>query len=158
MIEEMALVISIDGSYAEIRTEEKSACGSCEARNGCATAAVSEAMEKPPTLLRALNPIGARPGEKVVVGIEEAALNTVSMFFYAVPLAGLIIFALLGQFIAQWTGSDAGEPLSALGGVLGLVLGFVLLRRFIARVGDDQHYQVTVLRRADSPSVTFCAK
>lgn len=157
MIEEVALVTSIDGDYAEVRTEEKSACGSCGARDNCATATVAEAMEKPPMLRRALNPIGAKPGEKVVVGIEESALNNVSMFFYAVPIAGLILFALLGQFIAQWTGID-GEPLSALGGLLGLVLGFFLLQRFVARVGDDQRYQVTVLRRADTSPISFCTK
>lgn len=158
MIEEVAVVANCEGEFAAVRTEKKSACGSCAAREGCATATMSEALEKEPDLLRALNPIGAKPGDKVVIGIEEAALNKVSMAFYAMPLISMIVCALLGQFISQWADLGLGEPLSALGGLLGLILGFRLLQRFVSRVSGDRSYEVTVLRRADVSTVSFCAK
>lgn len=158
MIEETAVVTDCEGDYAAVRTEKKSACGSCEVREGCATATVAETMEKEPELLRALNPIGAKPGDRVVIGIEEAALTKVSMAFYALPLVSMIVCALLGQSISQWASLDMGEPLSAVGGLLGLVVGFLILQRFVARVSGDKSYEITVLRRADVSPISFCAK
>lgn len=158
MIEEMAVVADCDGEYAAVKTEKKSACGSCGARDNCATATIAETLEQEPELLRAFNPIGAKPGDRVVIGIEEAALTKVSMAFYALPLASMIVCALLGQFISNWAGLNMGEPLSALGGLLGLVLGFLILQRFVARVSGDKSYEITVLRRADTSPISFCVE
>ena len=103
-------------------------------------------------MLRVLNPIGAQPGERVVVGFEEGALTKASLAFYAVPLAGFILFALLGQGIAQWLKISA-EPVAVLGGILGLSLGLLWLRRFEAKVVHDKQYQAVVLRRAGESKI-----
>lgn len=159
MIEEIALVVGCDGEFAEVKAEQKSDCSSCGARDACGSAAVAEEMQnKGSTILRALNTIDARPGEHVVIGIEEKVLNEVSMAFYAVPLVSLILCAFLGQLFSQWTGIGSAEPLSALGGLLGLILGLLLLRRFVARTDSDQRYQITILRRADLSPFAVCTK
>ena len=157
MIEENAVVKLSEGEYAQVLTEQKSACNSCAAKDGCSTAAVAEAVESAPGVLRARNPIGAKTGERVVIGIEEVALTKISMAFYALPLVCLILFALLGQFIAPLIGASA-EPMSALGGLAGLIFGLWLLQRIVNRMGGNEHYEVTILRRAGGIPVTVCVK
>ena len=153
MIEETAVIIDCDGEYAQAETERSSACGSCSAKAACDTAALKEETNnKQEVVLRVLNPIGAQPGERVVVGFEEGALTKASLAFYAVPLAGFILFALLGQGIAQWLKISA-EPVAVLGGILGLSLGLLWLRRFEDKVVHDKQYQAVVLRRAGESKI-----
>ncbi|HEC17075.1 MAG TPA: Fis family transcriptional regulator [Sedimenticola sp.] len=155
MIEETAVIIACEGGHARVKTERSSACNSCSVKSACDTAALKEeAADGREAVLRALNPIGAQPGERVVIGFEETAVTKASLAIYVAPLAGFILFALLGQGIGQWLGISP-EPAAVLGGVLGLSLGFLWLRRFAAKAGYDEKYQAVVLRRAGESKITI---
>ncbi len=150
MIEETAVILECEGEYAQVQTERSSACGSCASRSACETASLKEEAERSPdAVLQALNPIAAKPGERVVIGFEEAALTKASMAFYAVPLASFILFALIGQWLA------ASESAAALGGVFGLAVGLLWLRRFSTKVSQNEHYQAVVLRRVSESTVSL---
>ena len=148
MIEEAAVILECAGEHAQVQTERASACGSCSSRTACETASLKEEADRAPdVVLQVLNPIGAQPGERVVIGFEAGALTKASMAFYAVPLVSFILFAIVGQWLTS------SEGVAALGGVFGLVIGLLWLRYFSNRASGDEHYQAVVLRRAGEVSV-----
>ena len=81
----------LDADYAEISVPRKSACGhDCEECAGCGmTGAAIHA--------RAHNPIGAQPGDKVVVQGSTKKLLGVVAVVYLLPVAGF----LLGYFLTD---------------------------------------------------------
>ncbi len=144
MIEESAYVIATEGELAWVETERKSTCGSCTARKGCGTGVLAKVVGRKLTQVVALNRAGARPGDTVVVGIDESSLVRGSLAVYAMPLLTLFAGALLGEYgFSAW----AGEAGSLFGGIAGLLLGFAWLRRFSRRSQADPRYQPVVLRR-----------
>ena len=82
----------LDASYAEISVPRKSACGhDCEECAGCGvTGAAVHA--------RARNPIGARPGQKVVVQSDTKSMLGIVSLVYLTP----IVFFLLG-YLLTWS-------------------------------------------------------
>ncbi|VAX09931.1 hypothetical protein MNBD_GAMMA26-1469 [hydrothermal vent metagenome] len=159
MIEETALILRCDGNYAQAETERSStsACNTCSVKSACDTAALKEDVANNDTqdvVLRVLNPIDAQPGERVVIGFEEAALTKASMAFYVVPLGSFILCAMLGQWLAMWLDVSA-EPVAVLGGIAGLVLSLLWLRSFSAKADLNEQYQAVVLRRVGESRVNF---
>ena len=154
VIEETAVVLSCDNSeFAYVEVHPKSSCGGCSASGVCGTAALSKVFGNKPTVTRVYNTLGVKPGVRVVIGIHEKALSRISVMFYLVPLIALIILALLGQSLATWLGFTAQEPFTILSGLVGLMVGLYLTRRFSERVNRDERYQPVMLRYADSSTV-----
>lgn len=81
----------LDSRYAEISVPRKSACGhDCEECAGCGmTGAAIRA--------KALNEIGAAPGEKVVVESSTQKLLGVVALVYLLP----VVLFLLGYFLSE---------------------------------------------------------
>ena len=117
----------LDATHAEISVPRKSACGhDCEECAGCGVSGVS-------VYARALNTVGARPGEKVVVESDTKKMLKIVSFVYLIPvvlfLAGyLITLALTPSVAVQYTAA-------VLGAVLGVVLAVWYDRRVKARGG-----------------------
>jgi sigma-E factor negative regulatory protein RseC len=148
MIEEQAVVISCEGDSAEVETQRKSACGDCSASGVCGTAAVTQMFGNRRSVLRVANPIAARPGDRVVIGVEDSVITYASFISYMVPVFALILTAILSQFIAARLGVVATEPYAILGGLFGLTFGLLLVRRFSNRINQDRRYQPAILRLA----------
>ena len=91
----------IDGNHAEISVPRKSACGhDCEECAGCGVTGTA-------VHARALNPIGARPGQKVVVQSDTGKMLHIIALVYLTPvllfLAGyLITMALTSSAVMQY--------------------------------------------------------
>lgn len=81
----------LNDNYAEISVPRKSACGhDCEECAGCGmTGAAIRA--------KALNEIGATPGEKVVVESSTKKLMSVVLLVYMLP----VVLFLLGYFLSE---------------------------------------------------------
>ncbi|ACL72172.1 SoxR reducing system RseC family protein [Thioalkalivibrio sulfidiphilus] len=146
MIEEQARVISVEQGHAWVETQRRSTCGSCAANKGCGTSVIAKMVGNRRSRVRAIDPVGVRLGDEVVVGIEEAALVRGSLAVYTVPLITLLVGALL----ARWLWPAAGEPVVVLSGLAGLAAGLVWLRLFAGRVSSDPRYQPVILRRLHS--------
>ena len=117
----------LPGGYAEISVPRKTACGhDCEECAGCGmTGAAIHA--------RAKDPVGVRPGQKVVVESDTKKMLKIVSFVYLIPvvlfLAGyLITLALTPSVAVQYTAA-------VLGAVLGVVLAVWYDRRVKARGG-----------------------
>ena len=120
--------------YAKVECVSKSACGSCASADNCGNSAIAKAF---PTRVHQFQ---VKLTEDVEVGDQvELALNAKNMlqsavFVYLVPIAMLIIGAALGKLITMQ--GVAGEWIIAVSTLMGLALGFLLVRsftRFFAR-------------------------
>ncbi len=130
MIEEAATVIGLQGDFALITTRRKSACGSCNASNGCGTSLIASLFPERSSRILVSNPVDAGIGDSVIVGLDESQLQKASLLLYAVPLLGLIVGAIAGQQGAIWTGYGwMAELISILCGLSGLIAGLMLVHR-----------------------------
>lgn len=151
MIEEAAHLVEIDGDYAWVETERRSSCSSCSAK-GCGTGALSKVFGRRSQRLKVLNPIGAKAGDEVVLGIHEQALLKGSVAVYIMPLLGMLAGALLGEGLAPQWGSDS-EALSIVLGLLGLAAGFFWLQRYNRGLSRDPRFIPVILRTASATPV-----
>ena len=100
----------LESGYAEVFLGRQSACsGDCHHCGGCG--AVREKL-----FVRAENPVGARPGDRVIVESDTGSVLLSAILVYLVPL--LLFFA--GYFL----GAALGWLPGLLGG-LGFCLGVV---------------------------------
>lgn len=146
MIEERAQVTSVSGEFAWIETFRKSACQSCSANKGCGTGALNDYFGKRMDKIKVLNPIGAKAGDKVIVGLQEDALLWGSLAIYLVPLVAMIMGAVIGQTGAANLGFAASDGVAVVSGLIGLGLGFVWVKFFSKKVSTDNRYQPIILR------------
>jgi sigma-E factor negative regulatory protein RseC len=93
-----------------------------------------------------MNPIGAKAGDKVVVGLEEGALVLGSLAIYLVPLVLMMLGAFVGQMAATNLGFVASDGVTAIAGLFGLGLGFVWMKFFSSKIATGSRYQPVILR------------
>lgn len=117
----------LDENHAEISVPRKSACGhDCEECAGCGvTGAAVHA--------RALNPIGARPGQKVVVQSDTNKMLRIVALVYLTP----VLLFLAGYFITMAVTSSAAIQYLAAGTgfAAGILLAVFYDRRLRQRGG-----------------------
>ena len=152
MIEESAHVISVEGDNAWVETERRSSCGSCSAK-GCGTGALSKVLGAKKQQMKVRNPVGAKAGDVVVLGIEEGVLLKGSLMVYILPLLLMLAGGLFGEALAPQWGSGT-EGASLLFGLLGLLLGFFLLRGYNRRCAGDSRFTAVILRRLNAAGTT----
>ena len=144
MIEEQARVMETGKGYAWVEIERRSACGSCQAGDGCGTATLAKFWSGRRVRTRALSELPLQSGDEVIVGLADGVLLRGALLAYLLPLALLLAGALLGE--AAFAG--ASEELVILSGALGLGLGFLAVRAMSRRFREDVRFQPVVLRRA----------
>lgn len=149
MIEETGQIVSCDGDYAWVETERSSACSNCSANKGCGTGALSKVYANRFSRVKALNQIDAAPGAAVVLGLQEDALVRGSLAVYGLPLLGLLLMAILGDVLANKMGFEEADGVITIFGIVGLLLGFYLVRLFSRKISHDERYQPIVLRYCD---------
>ena len=110
----------VEGPTAWVRVESPSSCGAC-AGKGCGSSIYTKLLNPREPEYPVENLIEARSGEAVVIGIEDGALLKAVYAGYLVPLALLLVGALIG--------SGWGELGSALGAVAGMLLAVAWLRQ-----------------------------
>ncbi len=147
MIEESGKIVEVNGDYAWIESERTSICGSCAVRKGCGTSVIAKLLGQRRVRMRVLNRIDARVGEQVVVGISETGLLRGSLAVYFVPLLGLFLGALGGQWLVASLLQLQSDAAAIAGAVLGFLLALVWLRHFSRNKDLDENYQPVTLRR-----------
>jgi sigma-E factor negative regulatory protein RseC len=119
VIEASARVVAVDGDRARVAVERQTACGSCAAKGGCGTRLISDWLPQRQLSFELDNQIGARPGDRVIVGLDESRMQRYALQLYAIPLAGLLLGAVGGHQFFAYQGWPA-EPGSMLLGLLGV--------------------------------------
>lgn len=151
MIEQEARVRAVDGDIAEVVVMRQSSCGSCQAKSGCGTALVGDLFPNREMALRLANTQQAQAGDRVLVGLPEAALQVAALLLYGLPLLAMIAGAIAGQWLAESL-ATAAEPAAIAGGLFGLTAGLVAARA-LGRRGD---MRPVMLRRLSAGSIAFC--
>jgi len=147
VIEETGLVISVQDDLAEVEGQPRSGCGSCAVEGTCGTSLLARYFGSKRLLLRAHNAIGAKPGERVVIGSSEGNLLEASVLAYLVPLLAMIGGAVAGVFVAERLAPVYTQVLSAVTGLSGLAAALAWLVGFIRAKSLDARYRPRILRR-----------
>ena len=117
MQQRVKILSCTENGMAQVACLRQSACsGDCHKCSGCG--AVRETM-----ILRAENPIGARPGDLVVVKSETKTVMKAVGAFYVAPLLLFFLGYLLGSL---WS---LGGLVSGLGFLVGIALAVVYDRK-----------------------------
>lgn len=117
----------VNANYAEISVPRKSACGhDCEECAGCG---VSGAAVR----ARALNPIDAKPGQKVVVESSTGKMLGIVAVVYLIPVVLFIVGYVSMVFAGAAVAMQYGVAIA--GFVLGIVFAILYDRRLKAQGG-----------------------
>ena len=153
MIEETGRVLECRPGVAVVETRRQATCDGCSAHKGCGTAVLGKVLGNRRNRVTAIDEIGARPGDEVILALSESALVRGSLAVYLVPLLGLIGGAGVGEMLGVRLAAE-GELLSGLGALAGIALGLLWLRAFTGRIRHDPRYQARVIRRVGEPAGT----
>lgn len=119
MIEEVAKVIQIDGQTVWVSAIQKSACGSCQAQKGCGHSLLAKVGQKQIDFPVLRHELDVAIDDQVLIGVPEQAVLRSSLLMYGLPLALMLVLALLAN------GLGAPEGLVVLSALVGMVLGFL---------------------------------
>jgi sigma-E factor negative regulatory protein RseC len=120
MIESPARVKRLDGDTAWVVSEAPTSCGAC-AGKGCGSSVFARFWHADEAEYPVANPIGAAPGDAVVVGLPDGSLLHAAIAGYGFPLIMLLAGAALGATIF-------GEPGAVFGGLFALILSLIWLK------------------------------
>lgn len=131
-MEQEAIVASVEGDHAYVEVGSTGAgCGRCHEKGGCQGSILGQLFRSRPRLFRIANPIGAAPGDHVIVRVAEGATLHAALLIYVLPLMCLLLGAIVGTVLAGAgkSNSDAAAALGALAGfALGVLSGLTLRR------------------------------
>ncbi|MEW5725682.1 MAG: SoxR reducing system RseC family protein [Thermodesulfobacteriota bacterium] len=140
MMTETALVVQTQGRRARVRVQRNEACASCAAAGACQAMGGGKEVE-----VEVINFLPAKEGDRVELCLPETSFLKASTITYMVPLAGLILGALLGQLLALTTGGPA-DALTIAGAALGLAAAAAVVLRYNRRFVSDERYIPRVIR------------
>jgi len=125
----------IDQNHAVISVARKTACGhDCDDCAGCGIS--SGAAVK----ARAVNPIGAKPGQKVVVESDTQKMLRIVAFVYVTPL----VLFILGYVLMVVLNASVAIQYSVAG--IGFVLGIMAAIRYDRHLRDLGGVSFTIVR------------
>jgi sigma-E factor negative regulatory protein RseC len=156
MIEERAVILTLDNASSEqinqiatLEIERKAACGICGQTRGCGNSIWGKVFAHKSTAFKAQNRINAKVGDSVIVGINEKALLKSAMLLYILPLATMLIGAILAKQF------NATELSAMLGAAAGLVLGLLWVKGHTMSSSYFSLQQPVILRLAADDAVVY---
>lgn len=138
MLKQQGRVLEQSGGLATVVLGPVAGCPACVAGKGCGAGIFGRLLQGKPVLVRLENPVGAQPGDAVVVGIAEALFLRLVMRLYMWPLLMAIAAAALGNYLAGRMTRQPGiiDGFSLLLGATGAGLGLVWGNGFRAQQGE----------------------
>lgn len=126
MIRGVVRVIAIDRGAVLVQPENQTACGACPSSPGCGTKTLSSYFNQRTRPLRLHNDFAAQVGDRLEVGIALATIIRISLVLYMLPLASMLMAAILAD---AGRGTDGVVLVAA---VFGLAAGFYMARLLYA--------------------------
>lgn len=145
MIEEIAEIIRVERGYAYVRPLVDSGCKSCSTKSGCTSLSFFTPKQKTDKVVKVQNPVYARPGEHVIIGVSSNALIGNSLLTYFLPVLTLLICAVLGSELFSMLHLNA-EIGSIIFGFIGLVAGFYVSRIVATQTQFRDSLDMIILR------------
>lgn len=142
MIEERAIVTSVDGEQVFIQALNMGNCQRCAEGRGCGGGLLGRlARHRQYSIPAATQVKGLQTGDAVVVGIGGDALLRASAIVYLLPLVGMIGLGAFARLML-----NAGDLLVAGFSVTGLAAGLLIVH-WKSRSLDARHFRPVILRR-----------
>ena len=146
MLEEHGIVVEIQDKFAFVETQRDNVCSHCTANKGCGTASLARVVGQKETLVRVRNQKNVKVGDRVVIGVAEAALLKSSLALYLIPLLSLFVVAIGYESLAKLFEWPSYEILTALAGLLGLFAGLMWVKRMSVKMSEDLSYQPVIVK------------
>ncbi|MCU7940200.1 MAG: SoxR reducing system RseC family protein [gamma proteobacterium symbiont of Bathyaustriella thionipta] len=142
MLEEIALVIKSTPDQLWLETETRSSCTHCSSSQGCGTSVLAKLFSVKRNQLNVENSLGAKSGEKVIIGLPDELLVRAAIWAYLLPLISMVLVTIVASVFG------AGEGMQSLLGLLGLAVGFIVVRRHTNGERSQQRFKPRLLRMA----------
>lgn len=155
MIEQKALVVGVERGYAWVIPQQQGAgCKGCSG-GSCSSSSAFDFLKREPQTqkLRVLNPVHARHGDHVVIGVQGEALVVYSFLAYLLPLLSLVLMAVVGREMFTLFALHA-ELGAVLGGITGLLGGLRFANSFCSNSLRSDDFQPVILRTQEPPVYT----
>ena len=141
MATEEGTVIKVIGANVLIKTMRSSSCEHCTSKGSCMSKGGGNEMQ-----VQALNPVGAREGDRVKISFSTGSLLKASFLLYVFPILCLIAGALCGQRLTASFPGLGESALSVISGLLAFGLSFVVVRSVSNKMAGKADYQPKVIR------------
>lgn len=142
MIVEKAQVLAVQGQYAIVHAQRRSACGGCSARNGCGVPLLGKLWPDRFGQLTVLNQAGARVGDHVQIGMAESGLLKGALILYVLPLLFVVLAIMVGVGIL---GSGISDLASIAFCGAGFAVGLLVARLLGKRLSGKTEYQTRII-------------
>lgn len=123
-------VTEVNKDEATVRLSEHSECAQCGSCGG-----------KDASLLQARNPLHAKPGQQVIVEIEDQNIVKSAFIIFVLPLLSLSGGAFLGYLLSRLTGGNE-LVLSSSAAVFALGITLFFIRSYDKKIRDTQSQPV----------------
>lgn len=111
------VVGEVNGGLAVVEVAvRENGCGRCHEVGGCGGQNLSRALCDRKKTITVANTLGVAVGERVQIGMDDAAIGAMATRVYVIPLIGILLGGALGQALVSE---------GSVGGVLGALGGFV---------------------------------
>jgi sigma-E factor negative regulatory protein RseC len=148
---EEGVVVRVDASGTWVKTLRSGACDSCSSKAACHSMGGGKEME-----VAAVNPIGARVGDRVLLKMDTGPFLKGTFLVYLFPILLLVAGAAVGEWTSRLSGIDSPWP-SALLGFGSLAVGLLLMKIIAGRLVKNDAYRPRIARvtgRGRDPSGT----
>ena len=147
LIRETGTVEAVEAGLALVRARRSSACRDCASAGFCEAGAAAHAV------IRADNPLGAVPGQRVRVAVPASGLLGGGLLLYGLPLAGLFAGMAAGLWLAARRGAAGADLWGAAGALAGLLLALAFQRLVNARLARASRFRPRIVEiLPDGPS------
>jgi sigma-E factor negative regulatory protein RseC len=151
VVTETGVVFKAGHGTAWVRSTRTNACEHCAEKQTCKTLGGGKDVE-----VEALNPIGAREGDQVVLSFHSTSLFKLSFLIYIFPVLAMIGGALIGQNAAPNYDMDESAA-AAIGCFLALAAAFLFIRLIGNRMSGKETYRPKIIRISRMPLPEACA-
>ncbi|MCX7779478.1 MAG: SoxR reducing system RseC family protein [Negativicutes bacterium] len=128
------IVLATVNGIAKVKVARHSSCENCGSCPGN-TAAVLEAR----------NPVDARPGQRVLLEMQQDSIVKAAFIVFILPLLGVFAGASGGTYLADALLVPA-NPVQIGGGIFGFTISLYAIRRFDRRARSDNDMRPVIIR------------
>lgn len=147
MNETEGIVQEARNNKALVTTDRQAMCGQCTAKSFCGMFGGGEEV-----LTEALNPVDAKAGDTVKIGVPTGTVVKASMVVYAIPTIGIVGGAALGYYIGKSYGSDVNLS-TLIGSLVGIALSMISVRFLSNILCKKSSYQLEITKIIKSTTI-----
>jgi len=150
MIWEEGMVKDVRDKKALVITDRQTMCGQCGARGYCQMLGGGKEM-----LSEALNPVGAKIGDMVKIGIPEGTVTKASLVVYMIPTIGIVGGAALGYYIGKLYSLNL-DLSTLIGSLVGIGLSMIFVRLLSNTLSKRPFYQPEIIKIINPDNTYDC--